>query len=53
MRSAAYGGADPIFGEVESQGASFFARETSVFLPTGYFCGPAAVAGLKAPCRAR
>jgi 7-keto-8-aminopelargonate synthetase-like enzyme len=47
MRSAAYGGADPVFGEVEAEGARFFERETSVFMPTGYFCGPAAVAGLQ------
>lgn len=47
MRSAAYGGADPVFGEVEAEGALFFDRQTSVFMPTGYFCGPAAVAGLQ------
>ena len=46
MRSAAYGGTDPVFDEVESAGAHFFGTETSVFMPTGYFCGPAAVAGL-------
>lgn len=44
MRTAAYGGADPVFGEVEAEGAKFFLSETSVFLPTGYFCGPAMVA---------
>lgn len=47
MRSAAYGGADPVFDEPESEGASYFGHETSVFLPTGYFCGLAAVAGLQ------
>lgn len=48
MRTAAYGGADPVFGEVEAEGAEFFASETSVFLPTGYFCGPALVAAADA-----
>ena len=47
MRTAAYGGADPVFGEVEVEGAAFFNCETSVFMPTGYFCGPAAVAALQ------
>ena len=47
MRTTAYGGADPVFGEVETEGAAFFNSETSVFMPTGYFCGPAALAGLQ------
>lgn len=46
MRSAAYGGVDPVFDAVEAEGAKFFGCETSVFMPTGYFCGPAAVAAL-------
>jgi 7-keto-8-aminopelargonate synthetase-like enzyme len=46
MRSAAYAGSDGVFDEVQKEGASYFGTETSVFLPTGYFCGLAAVAGL-------
>ena len=47
MRSGAHGGSDPVFEELAREGASFFDTETSVFLPTGYFCGLAAVAGLQ------
>lgn len=47
LRSAAHGGAiDPAFDAVCDEGARFFGTETSVFMPTGYFCGPAAVAAL-------
>lgn len=46
LRSGAHGGTDQVFDEVAAAGADFFGRETSVFLPTGYFCGLAAVAGL-------
>lgn len=47
MRSSAHGGCDPVFDQVCAQGADFFDCETSVFLPTGYFCGLAAVAALR------
>ena len=47
MRSAAHGGSDPVFEELAREGATFFCSETSVFLPSGYFCGPAVVAGLR------
>ena len=47
MRSAGYGGSDPAFAEVIAEGAAFFGQETSVFMPTGYFCGLAAVAGMQ------
>ena len=47
MRSAAYGGRDPVFDALAEEGAQFFGTETSVFMPTGYFCGPAVVAGLR------
>lgn len=47
MRTAAYGGIDPIFEEIITEGAKFFGQETSVFLPTGYFCGLAGVAALR------
>lgn len=46
MRSGAHGGCDPVFEELAKEGAIYFGTETSVFLPTGYFCGLAAVAGL-------
>jgi 7-keto-8-aminopelargonate synthetase-like enzyme len=48
MRSAAQGAIDPLFDELAEEGGRFFGQETSVFLPTGYFCGPATVAGLQA-----
>lgn len=47
MRSGAHGASDPVFEELALEGANFFGSETSVFLPTGYFCGLAAVAGLQ------
>ena len=48
MRSAAHGGGlDPAFDAILDEGARFFGTETSVFMPTGYFCGPAAVAALE------
>ena len=47
MRSGAHGGSDPVFEELAREGAAFFDSETSVFLPSGYFCGLAAVAGLR------
>ncbi|MCX7174506.1 MAG: pyridoxal phosphate-dependent aminotransferase family protein [Proteobacteria bacterium] len=47
MRSGAHGGSDPVFDEVGAAGADFFGHETSIFLPTGYFCGLAAVAALQ------
>lgn len=47
MRSAAQGAIDPLFDELADEGGRFFGQETSVFLPTGYFCGPATVAGLQ------
>lgn len=47
LRSGAHGGSDPVFDEVAAAGAEFFGQETSVFLPTGYFCGLAAVAALR------
>lgn len=47
MGSAGYGGFDPAFDGVVRAAADFFGTETSVYLPTGYFCGLAAVAGLE------
>ena len=47
MRSGAHGGSDPVFEELAREGANLFGSETAVFLPTGYFCGLAAVAGLQ------
>jgi 7-keto-8-aminopelargonate synthetase-like enzyme len=47
MSSSAYGGSDPVFDEIAAEGALYFGRETCVFMPTGYFSGPAAVAGLQ------
>lgn len=47
MSSNAYGGTDPFFAEFETEGARFFGSETSVYLPTGYFCGLASVAALQ------
>ena len=47
MRSAAHGGSDPVFEELALAGANFFGSQTSVFLPTGYFCGLAGVAALQ------
>ena len=48
MRSGAQGAIDPVFDELAEEGGKYFGQETSVFLPTGYFCGPATVAGLQA-----
>ncbi len=45
--SAGYGGADPPFDDVASAIGAFFGTETGVYLPTGYFCGLAGVAGLQ------
>ena len=47
MSCNAYGGTDPFFAEFEIEGARFFGSETSVFLPTGYFCGLASIAALE------
>jgi 7-keto-8-aminopelargonate synthetase-like enzyme len=46
MGSAGYGGSDPPFDDVASAASMFFGTETSVYLPTGYFCGLAAAAGM-------
>lgn len=47
MRSAAYADADPVLDEFEAEAIQFFGEESAVFMPTGYFCGMAAVAGLR------
>ena len=46
IRTAAYSGCDPIFDDVADAAARFFGTEAAVYMPSGYFAGPAAVSGL-------
>lgn len=47
MGSSGYGGGDIALDDVAAAGASFFDTETSVYMATGYFCGPVAVEAVR------
>lgn len=42
-----YGGTDLAYQELEFAVAEYFASDSAVLMPTGYFCGGAALAGLE------